>query len=204
MLHAGDAGPLPFTLRWEQSQIWLPDASSGSPAGSSSHANPSEGQSGGAAALKQEGMCPSPPEFDPSCFFSVQGLFLNIIKAQEKKVLILSLQGLLLPSLPPVHCWLLCSGSPSGAKFICFSFSDSHSLIFFLGPHNHLISPCFLFPFPEREIGWTVAMEMLFRDSVQSSDVCFPVLPSIPSCYTRASTGYLSAYYLQCCFMAAP
>lgn len=43
MLHAGDAGPLPFTLRWEQSQIWLPDASSGSPAGSSSHANPSEG-----------------------------------------------------------------------------------------------------------------------------------------------------------------
>lgn len=139
---------------------------------------------------------PQSPRIWPVLFLPSARAIFKHHKSIGKKVLILSLQGLLLPGLPPVQRWLLCSGSPSGAKFICFSFSDSHSLIFILGPHNHLISPCFLFPFPEREIGWTVVMEMLFRDSVQSSDVCSLVLPSIPSCYTRASTGYLSAYYL--------
>lgn len=83
VLNTGDDGSLSFPADLacqEQPQIWLPDASFGSPVVSPSHTGPSEGQSGGATALKQERMCPSPSESFPCCFFSVQELFLNIIK----------------------------------------------------------------------------------------------------------------------------
>lgn len=88
MQNAGDSGSLNFTEgpappAGNNHNIGYQITLFGSPAILSSHANPSEGQSAGVTALKQERMCSNPPEFDLCFFYSVQGL--STIKMQKKK-----------------------------------------------------------------------------------------------------------------------
>lgn len=92
---------------------------------------------------------PPSPRIWPVLFLLSSRAIFKHHKSVGKTVLVLSLQGPLLPSLPPGHCWLLCSGSPSGAMFTCFSLSGSHSspLSSFLYPIIIWSLPDF-FPFP--------------------------------------------------------